>query len=98
MFRPLTANYPVHSYKKLDAPPLVFFQAAIDHVIRAARVFRQQGGSHLLLVGIDGTGKATSCKLAAHLANCVVSRWVQSLFAFLILYFDWLQIKCGSWL
>jgi len=57
----------------LNAPPLVFFDAAIDHVIRAARVFRQPG-THMLLVGIDGTGKATTCKLAAQIAQCRVYR------------------------
>uniref|UniRef100_H2YVP9 AAA+ ATPase domain-containing protein n=1 Tax=Ciona savignyi TaxID=51511 RepID=H2YVP9_CIOSA len=54
-----------------SSPPLIFFEAAIDHVVRAARVFRQPG-AHLLLVGIDGTGKVTTCKLAARIAGCQV--------------------------
>ncbi len=32
-----------------DAPQLVFFKDAVEHVVRAARVFRQPGG-HLLMV------------------------------------------------
>ncbi|XP_076809994.1 dynein axonemal heavy chain 6-like [Clavelina lepadiformis] len=61
------------SSSNVNAAPLVFFEAAVDHVIRAARVFRQSG-THMLLVGIDGTGKATTCKLAAKIAGCEVYR------------------------
>lgn len=33
---------------------LVFFRDAVEHVVRAARVFRQPGG-HLLLVSVYST-------------------------------------------
>nr|KAI8735296.1 dynein heavy chain 6; axonemal-like [Biomphalaria glabrata] len=52
---------------------LVFFKDAVEHVVRAARVFRQPGG-HLLLVGIDGTGKSTLVHLASYIANCEIFR------------------------
>lgn len=49
--------------------PFVFFRQAVEHLSRAARVFRQQGG-HMLLVGLGGTGKRNVIKLASYLENC----------------------------
>ena len=46
---------------------------AIQHVTRAARVFRQLG-KHMHMVGVGGTGKATVAKLAAFIENCVFLR------------------------
>ncbi len=46
----------------------MFFRQAVEHLSRAARVFRQPGG-HILLVGLGGTGKASVVKLAAYLEN-----------------------------
>ncbi|XP_074663059.1 dynein axonemal heavy chain 6-like [Tubulanus polymorphus] len=51
-----------------QASQMVFFKEAVEHTIRAARVFRQPGG-HMLLVGMDGTGKSTTVRLACHVAN-----------------------------
>ena len=51
----------------------MFFKDAVEHIIRAARVFRQPGG-HMLLVGMDGTGKQTVVQLAAYIANCDLFR------------------------
>ncbi|XP_063958044.1 dynein axonemal heavy chain 6-like isoform X2 [Lytechinus pictus] len=48
---------------------LVFFREALEHIVRAARVFRQPGG-HMVLVGLDGTGKSTTVQLACHVAGC----------------------------
>lgn len=48
---------------------MVFFKDAMEHIIRAARVFRQPGG-HMLLVGLDGTGKSTTVQLACFIAEC----------------------------
>ena len=47
----------------------VFFNIAVQHVIRAARVFRQPGG-HVMMVGVGGTGKSTVAKLAAYIQEC----------------------------
>lgn len=47
----------------------MFFREALEHIVRAARVFRQPGG-HMVLVGLDGTGKSTTVQLACHVAGC----------------------------
>ena len=51
----------------------VFFDMAVQHVTRAARVFRQPG-KHMQMVGVGGTGKATVAKLAAFIEDCVFLR------------------------
>ena len=51
----------------------VFFDMAVQHVTRAARVFRQPG-KHMQMVGIGGTGKATVARLAAFIEDCVFLR------------------------
>lgn len=51
----------------------VFFDIAIQHVTRAARVFRQPG-KHMQMVGVGGTGKATVAKLAAFIEDCAFLR------------------------
>lgn len=56
-------------YRTLTATQMVFFKDAVEHITRAARVFRQPGG-HMLLVGMDGTGKSTIVQLASHIAGC----------------------------
>ena len=48
---------------------IVFFKEAVEHICRACRVLRQPGG-HLLLIGLDGTGKNTILELAAFISNC----------------------------
>ncbi|XP_066451266.1 dynein axonemal heavy chain 14 isoform X2 [Eleutherodactylus coqui] len=47
----------------------VFFMEAVQHIIRAARVFRQPG-AHMMMVGLDGTGKVSSAALACYISNC----------------------------
>lgn len=48
---------------------LVFFPQTIQHIARAARVFRQREG-HMLLVGIGGSGKSSVTELAAYIEFC----------------------------
>ncbi|XP_053239011.1 dynein axonemal heavy chain 14 isoform X1 [Podarcis raffonei] len=52
---------------------IVFFKEAIQHITRAARIFRQDG-SHMTLVGHGGTGKVTCASLACYLSACSLYR------------------------
>jgi dynein heavy chain, axonemal len=47
---------------------MVFFKEAVEHVIRICRVLQQPGG-HLLLIGLDGTGRRTCLQLAAFISG-----------------------------
>ncbi|XP_067943512.1 dynein axonemal heavy chain 6-like [Watersipora subatra] len=51
----------------------VFFEEAVHHICRAVRVFRQPS-RHMLMVGLDGTGKATVVGLACYIAGCTLFR------------------------
>jgi dynein heavy chain 1, cytosolic len=70
--------------EELDVP-LVLFNDVLDHVLRIDRVFRQVQG-HLLLIGVSGSGKVSSCfresrqSLMCHcadytLAFCGMDEW-----------------------
>lgn len=52
---------------------LVFFKEAVEHVCRACRVLRQPS-AHMLLIGLDGTGKSTVLQLATFISNCELFR------------------------
>ncbi|XP_078069639.1 dynein axonemal heavy chain 6-like [Mustelus asterias] len=58
-----------HSSTNLKVIYPVFFKEAVEHIIRAARVFSQSGG-HLMMVGVDSTGKLTNTTLACYVAEC----------------------------
>uniref|UniRef100_A0A1I8J7J3 AAA domain-containing protein n=2 Tax=Macrostomum lignano TaxID=282301 RepID=A0A1I8J7J3_9PLAT len=51
----------------------VFFKEAMEHIVRAVRVLGQPRG-HLLLIGIDGTGKTSTVRMAASIARARVAR------------------------
>ncbi|XP_038654802.1 dynein heavy chain 14, axonemal-like [Scyliorhinus canicula] len=58
-----------HSSGNMKATHPVFFKEAVEHIVRAARVFSQPGG-HLIMVGVDSTGKLTNSTLASYVADC----------------------------
>ncbi|XP_071963333.1 dynein axonemal heavy chain 6-like [Antedon mediterranea] len=61
------------NYGNSQGTQIVFFKEAVEHIVRAARVFRQPGG-HMLLVGMDGTGKSTTVQLACLISGCELFR------------------------
>ncbi|XP_060619679.2 dynein axonemal heavy chain 6 isoform X2 [Anolis sagrei] len=58
-------DYNIVSSKEVK---LVFFQDAIEHVSRIARMIRQERGN-ALLVGVGGTGKQSLTRLASHICG-----------------------------
>jgi len=47
--------------------PLVLFETAIEHLLRILRVLRYGSEGHLILVGVDGSGRRSLIRLACHI-------------------------------
>ncbi|XP_072106568.1 dynein axonemal heavy chain 6-like, partial [Mobula birostris] len=61
------------SLGNMKVTPPVFFKEAVEHIVRAVRVFTQPSGN-LMMVGLDNTGKITNSSLACYIAGCELFR------------------------
>lgn len=55
--------------RKSQTDQILFFDAAIQHISRVARILRQPRG-HCVLVGVAGTGKRTLARFASFVSEC----------------------------
>ncbi|XP_062127566.1 dynein axonemal heavy chain 3 [Drosophila sulfurigaster albostrigata] len=64
-------KYYLREYNSFSSTPmdLVMFRFAIEHVSRVSRVLQMPRGN-ILMVGMGGSGRRSSCRLAAHIADC----------------------------
>ncbi|XP_054732574.1 dynein axonemal heavy chain 3-like [Anastrepha obliqua] len=59
-------DYNTFSHTPMD---LVLFRFAIEHISRVSRVLQMPRGN-MLMVGMGGSGRRSSCRLAASIADC----------------------------
>ncbi|EDW73522.2 uncharacterized protein Dwil_GK16602 [Drosophila willistoni] len=64
-------RYYLREYNSFSSTPmdLVMFRFAIEHVSRVSRVLQMPRGN-ILMVGMGGSGRRSSCRLAAYIADC----------------------------
>ncbi|CAF4669677.1 unnamed protein product [Rotaria socialis] len=71
---PIFLDYQMrHNLSEHSTLNMVFFKEAVEHVLRICRVLQQPGG-HLLLIGLDGTGRKTCLQLASFISGHLMSQ------------------------
>lgn len=70
------------TYKNLH---MVLFTSAVEHIVRAVRILATEG-SHLLLIGLGGSGRKSVCRLAVYIcftcqAQVFESNWEEEVLA-----------------
>ena len=69
---PILLDYQMrHNLNGHSTLKMVFFKEAVEHVLRISRVLQQPGG-HLLLIGLDGTGRRTCLELGAFISGHIL--------------------------
>lgn len=64
---------------------MVLFTSAVEHIVRAVRILATEG-SHLLLIGLGGSGRKSVCRLAVYIcfssqAQVFESNWEEEVLA-----------------
>lgn len=58
-----------YNFSSNDKLNLVFFEQAIEQILRICRILRQPRGN-AMLIGVGGSGKQSLSKLASHIMKC----------------------------
>ena len=66
--RVMEASLNEYNMMSKSSMSLVLFEYMVQHVARVSRVLKQHAG-HALLIGFGGSGRQSSAKLAAYMAN-----------------------------